>query len=248
MLAVIRKRKGERLAGQHLKVVMHKQVAYHLLFVALGRELVHEPVHIAGVVHVRVHIQIHVNGGIAVLHGGRVHGDQIAGEGQRRGQVKHGHVPPKPRGQGDFARFQIKQHKQRAGAPDRFSVRLKQEIAREKHVPRGSRPGAHRYRLPQDGVFVHLQMGAGEHPGHVQRSELLKRQVQKAALAVRRLLHGAEHRARLPVPRKIHRAHIQRCFVCKGFVHGFTSQSGFSRDGPVQNSIAYFLPKWSILL
>ncbi len=59
-----------RLANLHnelflrgdLRVVMHQQIAQHLPAVLFHGNLIHEPVHIAGVVHVLVHIQIGVDG------------------------------------------------------------------------------------------------------------------------------------------------------------------------------------------
>ena len=84
-----------------------------------------------------------------------------------------------------------------------------------------ARPGAHRHALAKGWIIVHMQAGAAEHPRHPQAAQALKGQIQHMAMAVARLLHGAEYRPRLPVSGKIHRAHIQRDFIYIGFVgHG----------------------------
>ena len=143
---------------------------------------------------------------------------QVAGEGQGRRDVIFGHGLAQPRDRSDFPLVQVHEHKQRGGASERPSFGFKGIIARKKHVLGLSGPGTHRNVLVQHGILLHMQAGTAEHPRHPQPAQTLKGQIQHMAMSVPRLLHGAEDRSRLPVPGKIHRAHVQNRFIYIGFV------------------------------
>ena len=182
-----------------------------------------EPVGVAGVVHMGVHVEVGVGGRAQARFNRAIRPRHGMRQRQRRHEVgvvrdalghglRRGHAP----------RGQIEQYPERAGAAERIAFRIpKDEVTGEKAAAARHGERFDRHALADGRIPVHVQLDAGDDPNDVVRQQAVAAAAEQLGVCARGLLHGLQNGARPPTALHVAVAGAQQQFVTVNFLHRY---------------------------